>query len=63
LASVTLEGWYRRGMTPFVELSRITGEQGESHRSYSRWIQMAAPVAVSTVLYLVCLDLNGRPVN
>jgi heat shock protein HtpX len=50
---VTLEGWYRRGMTPFIELSRITGEQGDSHRSYSRWIQMAAAVAVSTVLYFV----------
>jgi hypothetical protein len=50
---VTLEGWYRRGMTPFIELSRITGEQGDSHRSYSRWIQMAAAVAVSTVLCFV----------
>ena len=44
---VTVEGWYRRGLTPFIEMSKLTGENGGSSRLYSRWIQsLAAAVCV-----------------
>jgi heat shock protein HtpX len=44
---VEIEGWFRRGLTPYVEMGRLTGEDGAIHRSYSRWIQyLAAGVAV-----------------
>jgi heat shock protein HtpX len=36
---VQIEGWFRRGLTPYVEMSRMTGEEGAQYRSYSRWIQ------------------------
>ena len=36
---VELEGWFRRGMTPYVEMSKLTSEHGTVHRTYSRWIQ------------------------
>ena len=36
---VEIEGWFRRGLSPYVEMSLLKGENGESHRAYSRWIQ------------------------
>jgi len=53
---VTLEGWYRRGMMPYVELSRLSGtgnsgQPGASHRSYSYYIQIGLAVVVSGILY------------
>jgi hypothetical protein len=62
-AKVTLEGWYRRGMMPYVELYRLTdrtpatgtndGSQFilDPHRSYSRWIQVALAIVVTGILY------------
>jgi hypothetical protein len=37
---VVVEGWYRRGLTPYVEMSKLTAA-GRVHRTYSRWIQFA----------------------
>jgi heat shock protein HtpX len=44
--SVEIEGWFRRGLRPYVEMSCITGPDGKKHRSYSRWIQFAIAAAV-----------------
>jgi Zn-dependent protease with chaperone function len=42
------EGWYRRGLAPYIEMAKLTGENGRSSRLYSRWIQaMAAAVCVA----------------
>jgi len=42
---VVVEGWFRRGLTPYVELSRLTGENQRSHRMISRWVQCAVAIA------------------
>src|SRR3954471_1863450 len=48
---VEIEGWFRRGPTPYVEMSRITCADGGRYRSYSRWIQyLAAGAAVAVGL-------------
>jgi len=39
---VELAGWFRRGLTPYVEMALLTGGDGATHRSYSRWVQLAA---------------------
>jgi heat shock protein HtpX len=45
---VAIDGWFRRGLRPYVELSRLTGKDLSIHRSYSRWIQLAvAALAVA----------------
>lgn len=54
---VTVEGWYRRGLTPYVEMSRLTAEAGpagtaKSSRLYSRWIQSAAAAACFAIGWL-----------
>lgn len=36
---VEIEGWYRRALTPYIEMSRLIGEDGGTHRAYSRWVQ------------------------
>jgi len=36
---VEIEGWFRRGLTPYIEMSRLTGQDGTAHRAYSRWVQ------------------------
>lgn len=38
--AVEIEGWYRRGLTPYVEISRLRAASG-TFRSWSRWIQYA----------------------
>jgi heat shock protein HtpX len=51
---VEVEGWFRRGLSPYVEMSRVAGENGSKSRSYSRWIQCAisAVVVVAGWLWL-----------
>jgi hypothetical protein len=45
---ITVEGWHRRGLTPYIEMSKLTGENGKSSRLYSRWIQsLAAAVCLA----------------
>ena len=44
---VTVEGWFRRGLRPYVEMSKLTDSEGKSRRLYSRWIQCGgAAIAV-----------------
>ncbi len=51
---VVVEGWCRRGLTPYIEMSRIMcGEK--VHRAYSRWIQYAGAalaIAIGCCWYL-----------
>jgi len=42
--TVEIEGWFRRGLTPYVEMARLTGEDGSVHRAYSRWVQCALAI-------------------
>ena len=44
-AKVTIEGWFRRGMRPYIEMSRLTTADGRTHRAYSRWVQIALAAA------------------
>jgi hypothetical protein len=42
---VEVAGWFRRGLVPYVELSKLTDGSGQSRRLYSRWIQCVAAAA------------------
>ncbi len=46
---VTVEGMFRRGARPYVEMIRIIGPGGKVHRSYSRWIQFALAIAATVI--------------
>jgi heat shock protein HtpX len=52
---VEIEGWYRRGLTPYIEMSCLTGEDGATHRAYSRWVQcvLATLAVVVGILWLL----------
>lgn len=52
---VVLEGWYRRGVSPYVELSRLTSldDSGQSLSSYSCWIQAGLAVLASNALFFL----------
>jgi hypothetical protein len=43
---VVVEGWFRQGEAPYVELSKISDDYGNGHRAYSRWVKLAVAVAV-----------------
>jgi len=49
---VKVEGWFRRGLVPYVELSKLTDGNGQSRRLYSRWIQCAAAAAAVILAWL-----------
>jgi len=36
---VTIEGWFRRGLRPYIEMSSLTTEDGRTSRAWSRWVQ------------------------
>lgn len=45
---VVVEGWFRRGLAPYVEMSKLTGKDCAPHRGYSRWVQLIlAAIAVA----------------
>jgi heat shock protein HtpX len=46
---VEVEGWFRRGLTPYVEMSRIAGDHQQVHRMYSRWIQLGLALCAVVV--------------
>ncbi len=46
---VVVEGWFRQGVEPYVELSKISDDDGNVHRSYSRWVKLAAAVAATEI--------------
>jgi heat shock protein HtpX len=41
---VEIDGWFRRGLAPYVEMSKLTEKDGTTHRAYSRWVQQALAV-------------------
>ena len=53
--TVDVEGWFRRGLRPYVEMSRLTSEDGSIHKTYSRWVQCALALAalVAGVFWLI----------
>ena len=46
---VVIEGWFRRGLTPYVEMSKLEGEYDTMHRTYSRWIQIAVALVAMAI--------------
>ena len=50
--TVEIEGWYRRGLTPYVEMSHLKADDGTSEHTYSRWVQSALAVAAIVVGWL-----------
>jgi heat shock protein HtpX len=36
---VTIEGWFRRGLRPYIEMSSLTAQDGTTRRAWSRWVQ------------------------
>lgn len=49
---VTIDGWYRRGLKPYIEMSAITTEDGVTRRAWSRYIQLALAAAAIIAGYL-----------
>jgi hypothetical protein len=51
---VTIEGWFRRGLRPYIEMSTLTTDQGQTRRAWSRWVQylLAAAAVVGGYLWL-----------
>ena len=51
---VEIEGWFRRRLTPYIEIAKVTTDDGSSLRAYARWIQygLAALAAVGGFLWL-----------
>lgn len=52
---VVIDGWFRRGMRPYIEMGRLTGEDGVPLISWARSVQhiMAALLAVGGLLWLM----------
>ncbi len=52
---VEVEGWFRRGLTPYVEMSCLTGEDGARHYAISRWVQylIAGSLVVAGFFWLL----------
>lgn len=45
---VVVEGWFRRGLAPYVEMSKLTAKDCAPRRAYSRWVQLVlAAIAVA----------------
>jgi hypothetical protein len=42
---VVVDGWFRRGAEPYVEMSKISNGYGSMYRSYTRWVKLAVAVA------------------
>ena len=49
---VEIEGWFRRGIAPYIEMSRLTDESGTRHRAYSRRVQYALSAFAVAIGYL-----------
>jgi heat shock protein HtpX len=39
---VVIDGWFRRGLRPYVEMASITPDAAATTRTYSRWVQYSA---------------------
>jgi Zn-dependent protease with chaperone function len=42
---VTIEGWFRRGMSPYIEMSTLATQEGVTRRAWSRWVQYGLSAA------------------
>jgi hypothetical protein len=51
---VVIEGWFRRGLRPYVEMGYLTGEDGKAHVTWSRWVHYGAALLM-TIGGLLCL--------
>ena len=51
---VEIEGWFRRGLAPYVEMSSLTQKYGTRHRAYSRWVQQGL-AAIAIVIGMIWL--------
>jgi hypothetical protein len=47
--TVEVEGWFRRGLRPYVEMSQVKGEHVAMRHTYSRWVQCALALAAIVV--------------
>ena len=52
-AKVVIEGWNRRSLRPYVELSKLVTEDGRSHRSYSCYIQVGIAFFASVGIFWI----------
>jgi heat shock protein HtpX len=50
--TVEIEGWFRRGLRPYVEMSHLTADDGSSEHTYSRWVQATLSVVAIVVGWL-----------
>ena len=50
---VVIEGWFRRGVSPYIEMGRLTSEDGRAHVAWSRWIHhgMAALLTIAGAVW------------
>ena len=51
---VMIEGWFRRGLRPYIEMACLTGEDGKTHVTWSRWVHhgVASLLMVGGALWL-----------
>ena len=54
---IVVEGWFRRGFAPYVEMAKLTNDKGKSHRAISRWVQL---VLAASAVAVGWLWLNGN---
>jgi heat shock protein HtpX len=50
--SVVIEGWFRRGLRPYIEMSGLTTNDGKTSRAWSRWVQYLLAAVAMGVGYL-----------
>ena len=50
--NVEVEGWFRRGLRPYVEMYRMTANDGTNARAYSRWVQCFLAIVAVVVGYV-----------
>ena len=50
--SVVIEGWFRRGLRPYIEMSSLTTNDGKTSRAWSRWVQCLLAAGAMAAGYL-----------
>ena len=53
---VVIDGWFHRGLRPYVEMSRLSNQHGKNRHAYWRWIQYALAGIASVVGWLWLLE-------
>jgi hypothetical protein len=46
---ISVDGWFRRGLVPYVEIYKLINQSGEIRKLYSRWIQCGVAAACIAV--------------